>query len=193
MIIGILAESSNDSEPLKEILRKILSQRVKNSIRFITHESNTGIFADMDKAAKIFFDTDPKCDIAIYLNDLDNQPDRCKKIRLWADDYCSKNISRKIVVGCPDPTLEQWFIREESAIKKILGLDSTKSLPYQGKHPKIRLENMIYSSPDMTIIKKSAYIDIAKNLNTNVLKTRDKSFNKFYEDFMKAYNAEQYA
>lgn len=186
MIIGILAESSNDSEPLKEIIKKILTAELNTNLNFITFESNTGIFADMNKAAKLFFDAEPNCHIAIYLNDLDDQPNRCKKIRQWATTYCSKNAQGIIVVGCPDPTFEQWFVSEENAIKNVLGLDSTKPLPHDGQHPKARMEKMIYENPDITISKKSAYIDIAKKLNLTVLKDRDRSFKRFYEEFQES-------
>ncbi len=186
MIIGILAESSNDSEPLKEIIRKIITEKLNTNLSFITFESNTGIFADMNKASKLFFEAEPNCHIAIYLNDLDDQPSRCKKIRQWATNYCSKNAQGIIVVGCPDPTFEQWFISEENAVKNVLGLDSAEPLPYNGQHPKTRMENMVYKNQDITISKKSAYINIAKKLNIGVLKERNRSFKRFYDEFVKS-------
>ncbi|EKD44762.1 MAG: hypothetical protein ACD_71C00016G0002 [uncultured bacterium (gcode 4)] len=188
MIIGILAESDNDSEPIKEIVNTILKPHI-STIRFITYESGTGIFNDMLKASKLFFNAEPSCDIALYLNDLDNQPERCRKIRKWATTYCSKNPSKIIIVGCPDPTFEQWFINEENSIKKVLNLNSSNPLPYTGLHPKSRLENMIYKNTDITISKKNAYIDIAKNLNMSLLIKKDKSFKRFYDDLMKGFDS----
>lgn len=181
MVIGILSESSYDSEPLKEIIKKFPNVN-QAEISFIVHDSNTGIYADMTKAAALFFENSPSCDFAIFLNDLDDQPERCRRIRSWATNYQNRHVTRKIIVGCPNPSFEQWFVNEENAIKRVLSLDSTEPLPYSELKPKSRVEEMIYENANITITKKSAYIDIAKHLNLIVLGERDASFKRFYEE-----------
>ena len=48
---------------------------------------------------------------------------------------------------------------------------------------------MIYKNTDITISKKNAYIDIAKNLNMSLLIKKDKSFKRFYDDLMKGFDS----
>lgn len=185
MLVGILAENSTDSEPLKEIVINIFSQFSINP-SFISVEAYGQIISKIDSANKLFFETSPSCNIAIYLNDLDRHPERCAKVNRMVNAYVANNPTANIVVGCPKPTFEEWLLVEENAMKSVLSLSSSNPIPHRELvDPKARLQKIIDENGDITMSYKDNYVEIAKLLNFKVLSTRDAAFKRFYEDLLR--------
>ncbi len=189
MLVGILSENTTDSDPLKEIIIKALSQFSITPV-FATVEAYGPIVPKIDSANKLFFDTSPVCDIAIYLNDFDKYPERCAKVRRLASAFVITNPAAKIVVGCPKPTFEEWLIVEENAMKSVLRLNPSSPIPHRViTDPKARLQKIIDENGDITMSYKDNYVEIAKLLNFDVLSERDATFKRFYEDLLNILNS----
>lgn len=184
MLVGILSENTTDSDPLKEIIIKILSE-FSITPSFIVVDAYGPIVTKIESAYKLFFETSPSCKIAVFLNDFDRYPERCAKVKRMASGYIANNPSAKIVVGCPKPTFEQWLLTEENAMKSVLRLNPSSPIPHRSiTDPKARLQKIIDENGDITMSYKDNYVEIAKLLNLNVLIGRDSTFKRFYEDFL---------
>lgn len=189
MIIGILAEGDLDLEPLKNLLHNIFNHlNIDSGIKIVPFVVGGSIETHLSKASKLFFNTNPKCDLAIFLNDIDKSPERCKYIRNWVKEYIQQNPDNKIVVGCPDRHFEQWFVSEENTLKSFFNLSGSKPLPYSDKLPKEQLESIFYEFGDITDSLKDVYIELAGKLNIPFLITKDKSFSRFYRELKKELN-----
>lgn len=188
MRIGLLYEGTYDAEPLKIITTKIIKEVIPHlTPDFISYEARGPISSALKKAANLFFNIEPYCDFAVFLNDNDKFPERCKKIRKWCTKYCREiNSWSKFIVGCPDPTLEQWFFSDIAAIIKVFGLDGSSAIPYEYLHPKQRLQKLYdIKITDPTISMVDIYSDLASEINAEFLSDSNPTFKKFYDDLKK--------
>lgn len=186
MIIGLLYEGYYDKKPLFKIIGKIikvklLRLRKRRKLSFVTYSPNGDIEGSIKIAASLFFDIS-QCDVGIFVADSGGRKDKCLRIRNLVAKHCSKiNPNTEFVCGFPDPELEQWFIDEENAIKKILGLKGNNPIPYPKLKPKERLLLLIeQSNADIADSKLDIYIEIASSLDLKKLCECSKSFKSFY-------------
>lgn len=186
MIIGILYEGTYDYETIKSIVIQFLKElNINKDIKIVPYECHGGIFGKKEDAATLFFENDPACDIAIYLNDMDKKTERCKDLKKFAATYKKKNVLANIIVVCPKPTLEEWFFIEEKAIKKLFNLDMSKPIERKGADSKKHLQNLIYKYSDITVDMKVIYKQLGELLDASVLVFRDPAFADFHNKFIK--------
>jgi hypothetical protein len=133
----------------------------------------------MEAATIQFFEDTPKCDLAVFLTDIDNEPKRRKKILDWTNEYSKENLGTNFVVGCPDPHLEQWFLNDPIALKLTFSLPNDSSLPHVSiNYAKHRIKKIIKEHADLTKSFSESYAEIALNFN---LQNNDRSFKLFYK------------
>jgi hypothetical protein len=193
MRLGILFEGEYDHKPISIILTIIIQKETSiRKIYFDPFPADGSIEAKMDKAIILFFNTTPGCDFALFLNDKDTTKDkkskieRVKKINRFVGTFNSKNPNKFIITAHPEPCFENWYFREENALRNVLHLDSTKPIPYSDLHPKTRLKKLIDEfNDDITKSKEDIYVEVAENLDIDSLVLRDKEFEKFYNQLRK--------
>ncbi len=184
--IGVLYEGKYDEESIKSIIEKIFKINFPYVvIEFICCEARGPILSKVEPALGIFFEGNASCDLAVFLTDTDRD-NKCGAVKQQVRKFLS---SAKIVIGCPSPSFEQWFFKEEVAIKKVLGLNQTAPLPFKNykKKPKERLLKIIkISSTDITMSKRDIFLEISKSLDLEALLRKDKkNFRKFYFQLVK--------
>lgn len=186
MIIGILYEGEYDYDPLTIILTKMLGEISKTEeIKFVPRKCNGGIYEQREDAVKLFFDLTPQCDFAVFLNDMDKDKERCRNLKTFASKEQTKNSSFRIIVACPDPSLEEWFFIEENALKKVLRLNSLTEIERTNKHPKQLLQQLIREYGDITDSSRAIYRKISESIHLKTLIVRNKPFQQFHEDTIK--------
>jgi hypothetical protein len=193
MRIGILYEGEYDEEPISIILTLIIQNETPiRNIHFMKFPADGNIESKMGKATSLFFNAQPECDIALFLNDKDTTKDkkakidRVNRIKRFATNYNSKNPNRTIITANPEPCFESWYFIEENALRNVLHLDSTKQIPFAELHPKTRLKKLINKyNDDVTKSNKNIYTEIAENLDISTLVYRDAEFKKFHTQMLK--------
>jgi hypothetical protein len=183
MKIGILYEGDYDQEPFSILLRHILKNfGQEGKPQFVPLAAQGNIEPKVEDGLKLFFEVTDPCNIAIFINDLDNKLERCKSIKRKVTKYKQKHPTIAVAVLCPDPCFEEWFFIEENALKKVLGLPMEEPIQYAGMHSKSRLEKLIYKfNDDYTKSKMDIYKEIAENLNIQSLATRNREFKKLLD------------
>jgi hypothetical protein len=190
MIIGVLSEGDFDERPLQLIIRRLVTE-VKpdlDTATLIFRGVNAGgeILSKMSAAAQVFFDTEPKVDIAVFLSDVDKFPERKKEMDKWIEEFQRTNASAPIIPGTADPVFENWYFIEENALKSHLNLSATSVIPFSNLKPKPRLRKLIdeFSSDDPVMSRIERYVEIARLLNFQTLSERDpKHFGLFRKNF----------
>lgn len=183
MKVGILYEGDLDEEPLKVIVQRV-AERINpllKHINFVLKPTHGSIDTHIRMACIFFFDTND-CSMAIFVADTDGRYDKPRRIKALVSRHC-KHISpgSKNVVACPEPELEQWFLDEEIAIKRIFSLSADEELPYKTMDSKERLRRIIdENNKNVTITVSEIYTEIAETMDLGKLIMGSKSFNSFY-------------
>lgn len=187
MIIGLLYEGEYDYDPFKKLLVTILKQNdITVDLKIFPYPAYGSIQSKLEDATTLFFADTPKCDVAIFINDMDKKEERCKKIKKFTNNYMRINSTCTIFTLCPNPCFEKWFFIEENAVKKMFGLAGFKQIPYVELEPKSRLKKLIKEYyNDFTKSTMEIYGEIAENLDCKVLSTRDVEFKSFCTEFIK--------
>ena len=190
MHIGILCEGVYDIEPLKIIISRVI-ENIDSDVEikdFIEYLGGGSIINKIESAFVLFFESKPKCTLAVFLSDVDKDRKKYGEIVKKVEKYFGKKNSSKIVIGCPDPTFEQWFFSEEIAVKKVFNLPGEKPLPFKKNCSKNRFKK-IYdeeSNPDITKTIKERYYDVAKSLDLKLLCKKNKTYRKFHYSLIKS-------
>lgn len=185
MKVGILYEGIYDKKSLIEILTKLISNKrdlTPGQISFILYSPDGDIEGSIKTAAILFFDTN-YCDIGVFVADCKKNKAKERRIRGNVTRHCKDiNPDANFVCGFPDPELEQWFLNEENAIRKILKLNKERGLPYRELKPKERLLKIIEENRSQENITESnldIYAQIASALDLEKLSSCNPSFKKF--------------
>jgi len=189
MQIGILYEGRYDEGPIISITKLILDEiGCTSNISFVTSDAGGNITPKMNAAAVLFFEGVEKCDLAIYISDTDYNPRKKIEISHWINNYCRGNADARIIVGCPQPHLEQWFLNDESAIRKTFSLPSGSLLPFPNEIiPKTRFTSIVeFLNHDLSKSKLELYSEVASYIDLPNLASRDTSFKTFYRDLKQA-------
>ena len=190
MYIGILCEGVYDIEPLKIIISRVI-ENIDSDVEvkdFREYLGEGSIINKIEPAFVLFFESKPKCTLAVFLSDVDKDRKRCGEIAKKVEKYFGKNNSSKIVIGCPNPTFEQWFFSEEIAVKKVFNLPGEKPLHFKKDCPKDRFKKIYNeeSNADITKTIKERYCDVAESLDLKLLCKKDKTYRKFHSSLIKS-------
>lgn len=179
--IGLSCEAKFDINILKSLIERIL---VGYRLNFI-HEfrSDTSIFENIKPHLDIFFNSDP-VDIGVFFTDCDEEKRRYNRIKnkiySLSHRYFNKNV-----VGVPNPNIEAWLLRDQSTVKRIFNLDGSKPLLNKSllKDPKSAFHKLCSEyQGDLTVYQISE--KIIRDMNINVMCSKDASFNRFYNDLL---------
>lgn len=185
IVIGILCEGYKDEKPLKRIITNLVTESgLDNDVSFVNFISEGPIEPKIPVAITKFFVTS-KADFAIFVSDTDRNLQKRIGLQKLVNKYNLQN--NNILITCPDPHLESWFIQEESAIKSVFNLKGNLSIPYPELEPKSRIEKLFRESQvfDYTYTIYDVYEKIADKLNLLTLSKKNicPSFHVFYKSF----------
>ena len=177
-LVGILHEGNFDREPLQNVVGKVLSQHQVDA-KFVPFKAGGPIIGKAKDAIKYF--EEQSCEIAVLVGDTDGDSANCREIEEFKKTYIANGGKIKIVVGCPDPSLEQWFFSDDAAIKNTLNIPGQDPIRKPSQHPKDNLRDLIdlYSKEDLRT-DSTIYGEISQKINIANL-MHDQNFKKFFQ------------
>lgn len=189
--IGVHCESDYDFVYLKELFPKILRAITpEDSLEFRHHPADGPLTKRTIEVAVPLLVDFHQCEVLVFLTDTDGHKDKSRLISEWSSSIRQEvNPSLSIIVGCPDPVLETWFFCEADSLKKVLGLDAAKPIPYKGMPFKKRFDRLyreaIKNNIDISSTKKEVYMEIARLTDPLILLKKDRSFKTFFNNTKK--------
>lgn len=184
MRVGILIEGVLDREPIQSLVERIILNIYSDpELQFILHKANGPIVSNLEIAVTIFFESRPRCDIAVFVGDYDRSGENCRRVRNWVKQFVLLNAEEIIVTACPKPTLEAWLLEEEISIKKVLGLRPDEPLPHNKLSPKDRFMEIIGQfNREITKSAPEIYSEVARGMDLQYLYRKSPSFKSFYDE-----------
>lgn len=186
MKIGVLFEGKYD-QPILRIINRILNSHYNKStlIDFTSQPSDGDIEGSLEPTIYLFF-TIEHCDLVVFVADKGKKSSQKDKSIKKKTKKLLQSIypNGKLVFAFPEPEFEQWYLDEEDAVKKLLGLNFSSPLPHNEiKEPKERLEKIIDEcEKEIDETKMDIYLKLARNIDLNKLSLCSPSFKKFRSD-----------
>lgn len=187
MEVGILCEGNYDEQAISTIVKRILEEKltVKVKINFNVKTASGHVNKKIESALYNFFEMfTPRCDLAVIFSDSDTDPAQARNCRKILEAIYAKKNYPPYALACITPHFEQWFIKEEDALKKIFKLDYRKKLPYEDLKPKDRIKKLLKEADhlDLSVTIREINTQAAKEMQfSKLLKGSYKEFKSFYE------------
>lgn len=190
MVIGVLYEGGLDIDPIQELIARVASD--SGYVSPITYELYPASAQALPKflpAATKF--SRANVDIFVVHIDTDGDGTRRRTFNDLVDKHQDLLLGIKPVAMVADPHFETYFIKEENALKGFFKLPGTDPLPYSDMWPKARVQNLIKRNlPDEFEFLRDPviYAQIAKELNLDLLASKDNDFSSFVRDLKAAFD-----
>jgi|AntAceMinimDraft_13_1070369.scaffolds.fasta_scaffold06855_5 hypothetical protein len=190
MLIGILYEGELDIKPISRLVERLADEcGIQEVIDFSAYPASGQTLPKFLPAALKF--KQENVDIFITHIDTDGDSSRKKTFDTLVKTHESVVLGMECVALMADPHFENFYFREEAAIKRLFGIDGGDSLSQFGDTPKNILENLIKKCiPDQFEFKKNSviYEHLMSNLDLSVLAQRDDGYRDFRQEIIKAFN-----
>ena len=182
--VGIAFEGGNDDEVIEALLRRIIEPSGYTFDYFQPETPGTMILPYVPIYVRRYLEN--SVDLGIFCTDQDKSPssrrrDVEEEIRRVDESFLSK-----AAIAIPSPHIEAWLLLDDSAIKRILGMDASAPLPHSDLPPKNRLTAIYHEAQDYLKSQNQLRVEIAQIMDIEVCARKDSNFASFLQDIRRA-------